>query len=110
MSFLLKCPNCGSRSVNDYRYGGEVTARPSPGDSEETWSAYFYVRKNAAGLQREWWYHKYGCRRWFQAERNTLNNERVGDVLAGRRARAKPSGDEEMKWQSEGFRPIHPRS
>ena len=75
MSFLLNCPNCGSRSVNDYRYGGEVTARPSPGDSEETWSAYFYVRKNVAGLQREWWYHKYGCRRWFQAERNTLNNE-----------------------------------
>lgn len=74
MSFLLICPSCGSRSVNDFRYGGEVTARPSPGDSEEAWSAYFYVRKNVAGLQREWWYHKYGCRRWFQAERNTLNN------------------------------------
>lgn len=74
MSFLLNCPNCGSRSVNDFRYGGEVTARPSPGDTEEKWAAYFYVRKNVAGLQREWWYHKYGCRRWFQAERNTLNN------------------------------------
>lgn len=93
MSFLLNCPNCGSRSVNDYRYGGEVTARPSPGDSEETWSAYFYVRKNVAGLQREWWYHKYGCRRWFQAERNTLNNE-VSTTFWPGEGPGQSSGDE----------------
>ena len=74
MSFLLNCPNCGPRSVNDFRYGGEVTARPSPGDPEETWSAYFYLRKNVAGPHQEWWYHTYGCRRWLQARRNTLNN------------------------------------
>ena len=74
MSFLLDCPNCGSRSVNDFRFGGEVTVRPSPGDSEETWAAYFYLSKNVAGIQQEWWYHKYGCRRWFQAQRDTLNN------------------------------------
>ena len=74
MSFLLICPGCGPRSVNDYRFGGEVSVRPSPGDPKETWASYFYLSSNVAGLQREWWYHKYGCRRWFQAKRNTLNN------------------------------------
>ncbi|MCH8086579.1 MAG: sarcosine oxidase subunit delta [Chloroflexi bacterium] len=80
---MLKCPNCGERSVYDYRFGGEVTARPAPSDSGEEWTRYFYFRKNEAGLQREWWYHKYGCRRWFLAERNTLNNRVEGTYWPG---------------------------
>ena len=26
-------------------------------------------------MQREWWYHRFGCERWFQAERDTRTNE-----------------------------------
>ena len=74
MAFLLRCPNCGQRSVYDFRFGGEVLSRPSPDASAQTWTGYFYYRKNEAGLQREWWYHKFGCRRWFQAERDTRDN------------------------------------
>ena len=74
MSFLLKCPNCGERSVNEFRFGGEVVSRPAPGDPAEAWSSYFYSRPNVAGVQREWWNHRYGCRRWFYALRETTSN------------------------------------
>jgi len=43
-------------------------------------NAYVYFRRNVAGVQREWWYHRSGCRTWFQAERDTRTNRvlRVG--------------------------------
>ncbi len=62
MSFLLPCPNCGPRDVNEFSYAGEVTKRPN-------------FRENVAGIQREWWYHRLGCEVWFQAERDTRTNE-----------------------------------
>ena len=74
MSFLLKCPNCGERSVNEFRFGGEVLSRPSPAATAQQWSNYFYFRPNAAGTQQEWWNHRYGCRRWFYALRDTASN------------------------------------
>ena len=74
MAFLLRCPNCGERSVNDFRFGGEVLARPAPAGSAEEWAHYFYSRRNEAGLQQEWWYHKFGCRNWFLALRDTRSN------------------------------------
>ena len=30
MSFLLPCPNCGKRSVYEFRFGGEVKQTPAP--------------------------------------------------------------------------------
>ena len=30
--------------------------------------------RNVAGVKREWWYHRSGCRTWFQAERDTRTN------------------------------------
>ena len=26
-------------------------------------------------MQREWWYHRFGCETWFLAERDTRTNE-----------------------------------
>ena len=75
MGFLLSCPNCGERTVYEYRCGGEQTVRPEPGDPEQDWTRYFYLRRNVAGDQREWWYHAFGCRRWFIAVRDTLTNQ-----------------------------------
>ena len=75
MAFLLDCPNCGERNVYDFRFGGEVTHRPKPDASQDDWSDYFYSRRNVAGPQREWWYHKFGCRKWFLALRDTVTNE-----------------------------------
>ncbi len=75
MAFLLKCPNCGERNVYEFRHGGELTTRPKPDSPESEWTDYYYIRKNVAGEQREWWYHSFGCRKWFIAVRNTVTNE-----------------------------------
>lgn len=75
MSFLVRCPQCGNRSVYEFRFGGEVKQRPTPGAREEAWIKYVYSRVNEAGLQKEWWFHRSGCRQWFQAVRNTVTNE-----------------------------------
>ena len=74
MSFLLTCPNCGRRPVDEFAYGGEVTTRPTSSDDERALFLYLYFRRNTATDQREWWYHSSGCREWFQAERNTTSN------------------------------------
>jgi heterotetrameric sarcosine oxidase delta subunit len=75
MSFLIQCPHCGNRSVYEFRFGGEVKPRPEPGASEEAWFHYTYTKTNEAGVQKEWWYHRSGCRQWLQALRNTTTNE-----------------------------------
>lgn len=75
MSFLLRCPNCGAREVTDFAYGGEVSSRPRAKPGFRELNAYNYVRRNVAGRQREWWFHRSGCRAWFLAERDTRTNE-----------------------------------
>ena len=75
MSFLLPCPNCGPRDVNEFAYQGEVTKRPKESPSLRELTSYLYFRDNVAGVQREWWYHRLGCGLWFQAERDTRTNE-----------------------------------
>lgn len=78
MSFLLACPFCGLRDVNEFRYQGEVVLRPSAEPSLRELADYIYFRDNTAGLQREWWYHRAGCGLWFVAERDTRTNEVLG--------------------------------
>jgi methylglutamate dehydrogenase subunit B len=75
MSFLLRCPHCGNRSVYEFRFGGEFKARPAVEASEDEWLNYTYNRTNEAGLQTEWWYHRSGCRQWIQAVRDTRTND-----------------------------------
>ena len=83
MSFLLPCPTCGPRPVDEYSYGGEVTSRPSSSEDERGLFSYLYFRRNVAGPQREWWFHSSGCREWFQAERDTRTNEVLQIVRPG---------------------------
>lgn len=75
MSFQVRCPQCGPRSVYEFRFGGEVKQRPSPDAPQEDWFEYVYVKVNRAGEQTEWWFHRSGCRQWLQAIRNTVTNE-----------------------------------
>jgi sarcosine oxidase subunit delta len=87
MSFLVPCPNCGKRSVYEFRFGGEVKAPPAPGaPASELQRARFY-RVNAAGVQTEWWFHRSGCRQWLQAVRNTVSNEVLESFLPGEKRR-----------------------
>jgi heterotetrameric sarcosine oxidase delta subunit len=83
MSFLLSCPNCGLRDVNEFAYAGEVTSRPSAAPTVRELNAYVYFRDNVAGVQREWWQHRFGCELWFLAERDTRTNEVIGVELPG---------------------------
>jgi heterotetrameric sarcosine oxidase delta subunit len=75
ISFLLTCPNCGPRDVNEFAYAGEVTVRPTSAPGLRELNDYVYFRRNVAGVQREWWHHRFGCELWFLAERDTRTNE-----------------------------------
>jgi len=75
VSFLVQCPQCGARSVYEFRFGGEVRKRPAPDAPEADWTDYIFTRANEAGAQKEWWFHRSGCRQWFQAVRNLVTNE-----------------------------------
>ena len=83
MSFLLTCPNCGVREVTDFGYGGEIASRPPGQPTFRELNTYNYFRRNVAGRQREWWFHRSGCRAWFVAERDTRTNEVFSTSLPG---------------------------
>ena len=66
MSFFLTCPNCGSRDVLEFRSGGEATPSPQTTDSTHL--------NNQPAIQKERWFHRFGCRRWLIAERDVRTN------------------------------------
>ena len=76
---ILRCPNCGSRNVGEFRFGGEYVPRPKDpmAVGEDEWVEYLYMRNNTMGVQTEWWYHHAGCGLWFLAERHTRTSEVV---------------------------------
>jgi sarcosine oxidase subunit delta len=83
MSFLIPCPNCGNRSVYEFRFGGEVKQPPAADASAVDWQKHRFNRVNEAGVQAEWWFHRSGCRQWMQAVRNTVSNEVLESFLPG---------------------------
>ena len=88
MSFLVPCPNCGPRAVDEFVCAGEVTRRPEGAPSLRELASYVYFRRNVAGVQREWWFHRFGCETWFQAERDTRTNTVVkAEPVEARRGR-----------------------
>jgi heterotetrameric sarcosine oxidase delta subunit len=95
MSFLLPCPNCGPRDVNEFTCAGEVTVRPKGSPSLRELCEYVYFRRNVAGIQREWWYHRFGCEVWFQAERDTRTNEVLLTEVVDPAARQGTAGPQE---------------
>lgn len=74
----LHCPYCGVRDETEFSYGGEAhIVRPLDPDalSDEQWTDYLFNRTNAKGLHQERWVHTAGCRRWFNAVRDTVTHE-----------------------------------
>lgn len=73
---LIKCPWCGYRDQTEFSYGGEAHII-RPANSEEMtdaeWADYLFMRKNTKGKYREQWCHTAGCRKWFNAERDTVS-------------------------------------
>jgi heterotetrameric sarcosine oxidase delta subunit len=83
MSFLLSCPYCGPRPVDEFACFGEVTKRPAVSPTLRELTDYVYFRDNVAGVQREWWQHRTGCGEWFLAERDTRTNEVLEVTVPG---------------------------
>ena len=76
--FLINCPYCGERDQQEFKAGGEAhIERPKqPTElSDDQWAEYLFMRKNIKGLQYERWNHSHGCRKWFNAVRNTSTDK-----------------------------------
>jgi sarcosine oxidase subunit delta len=84
---LIRCPYCGAREEVEFRYGGQahITYPADPADiCDEEWAGYLFFRDNPKGPFAERWMHSAGCRRWFNAVRDTATHEilaiyRLGD-------------------------------
>ena len=75
---LIECPWCGPRNETEYGYGGEAhVAYPSDPSAlnDNEWAKFLFYRKNPKGLFAERWVHSAGCRRWFNAVRDTVTYE-----------------------------------
>ena len=73
---LISCPWCGPREESEFSYGGEAhIVRPKDPDalSDLEWADYLFMRNNPSGRYLERWLHAVGCRRWFNAERDTVS-------------------------------------
>ena len=75
---LVECPWCGPRDETEFHYGGQAHIVP-PADpdavDDAAWADYLFMRDNPKGPFAERWCHRSGCRRWFNAVRDTLTNE-----------------------------------
>jgi heterotetrameric sarcosine oxidase delta subunit len=75
MAFLINCPNCGRRSVYEFKFGGEYKQTPDQGAEMKEWCDYLYFNQNISGFHDEWWYHTMGCGDWIKIRRNTATHE-----------------------------------
>jgi heterotetrameric sarcosine oxidase delta subunit len=73
MGFKLDCPNCGPRTYEEFWFGGELRPHDPSATDEDDYRA-TWLRVNAAGPQRERWFHYAGCRRWMTVARDTRDN------------------------------------
>jgi heterotetrameric sarcosine oxidase delta subunit len=86
---LIPCPECGPRNENEFHYGGQAHV-PYPADgganaTDQEWAEYLFFRDNPKGPFAERWVHSAGCRRWFNAIRDTVTYEflavyRIGEA------------------------------
>ena len=72
---LIECPWCGPREETEFHYGGQahvVYPEDPQALTDEQWGHYVFFRSNPKGLFAERWSHSAGCRRWFNALRDTV--------------------------------------
>lgn len=72
---LITCPHCGPREEVEFHYGGQAhVAYPSDpyALSDAEWAEFLFYRENPRGLFAERWQHAAGCRKWFNAVRDTV--------------------------------------
>ncbi|MDC0770520.1 sarcosine oxidase subunit alpha family protein [Streptomyces sp. HD] len=83
---LIPCPWCGPRDEAEFHYGGQAHV-PYPQDpaslTDQEWARYLFFRDNPKGPFAERWTHAAGCRRWFNAVRDTSTNEVLAVYRSG---------------------------
>ena len=71
---LIDCPHCGPRNEVEFHYGCEAHV-PYPEDpsalDDREWARFLFYRRNTKGILAERWQHAAGCRKWFNALRDT---------------------------------------
>ena len=71
---IIDCPYCGPRDQSEFSNGGEAHVKRPDGSSEigdREWGEYVFIRANPKGIFYERWVHSHGCRKWFNAVRDT---------------------------------------
>jgi heterotetrameric sarcosine oxidase delta subunit len=83
---VIQCPWCGPRNEDEFHYGGAAhvayPANPAALDDAE-WARYLFFRPNPKGPLAERWSHSAGCRRWFNAVRDTSTGRFIGSSRDG---------------------------
>lgn len=75
---IIDCPHCGPRPETEFGYGGQAhVAYPEDPHAltDEEWAQYLFYRDNRKGAYAERWVHSAGCRKWFNAVRDTRTYE-----------------------------------
>jgi sarcosine oxidase subunit delta len=78
---LIDCPWCGPREETEFHYGGQagVVYPERPAElTDRQWAEYVFYRDNPKGPFAERWSHSAGCRRWFNAVRDTHTHQFLG--------------------------------
>lgn len=71
----IECPWCGARDEDEFVNGGDANIPRPAGDApQEGWTEYLFFHDNPKGALAERWHHAYGCRRWFNALRDTASH------------------------------------
>ena len=78
---LIRCPWCGDRDEIEFRYGGQAL-------TDDEWADYLFMRDNPKGPWAERWMHAAGCRRWFNAIRDTATHRMIETYPMGEGPRA----------------------
>lgn len=75
---IIDCPNCGPRDETEFEYGSQAHV-PYPKDPQaltnDEWAHWLHFRDNPMGERAERWVHLTGCRKWFNAVRDTVTYE-----------------------------------
>ena len=82
----MPCPLNGPRNISEFAYGGEAgIERPADPEAvtDEAWTDHLCFHDNPKGPHRELWFHRDGCRRWLEVERDTYTHE-LGAVRLSR--------------------------
>ncbi|MEU1539227.1 sarcosine oxidase subunit delta [Actinacidiphila glaucinigra] len=82
---LIPCPWCGPRDEAEFHYGGQAHLaypRDPAALTDEEWARHLFFRDNPKGPFAERWMHAAGCRRWFDAVRDTATNRFVTGASA----------------------------